>query len=251
MKYSLLTMTQAILSSMDSDEVNNITDTVEATQVATVIRTAYLDMVARAQLPEQYELFNLAAKPTGYPPTCLRIPDEYNNLEWIKYDTRLSTETDPAFTLIPFISREEFLDRMHSLVLSDDNVESTLVGTVRYMYVDDAAPTVYTTFDDNTVMFDSYDSAVGTGVVASRSLAYGRKAVTFTLTNAFAFPELDDEQHTLLLNEAKALAWFELKQSPHQKAEINTKRGWTRLQRTKDALERQSRLSELPNYGRK
>lgn len=251
MKYNLLTMAQAILSSMDSDEVNSIGDTTEATQVAIVIRTAYLDMVERAGLPETKELFILGSRPTGYPPTALSLPSTYNNIEWVKYDTRLSTETDPNYVTIPFLDRDEFLNRMYLLNVSEDNVGVTTVNSVQYLYKDDVAPTCYTVFDDNTLIFDSYDGAISATLLPARSLAYGRKAITFSLTDAFAFPELDDEQHTLLLNEAKALAWFELKQSPHQKAEVNSKRGWTRLQRTKEATQKNSPLDDLPNYGRR
>ena len=38
MKRTLLEMTQDILSAIDADEVNSIDDTVEATQVATIIK---------------------------------------------------------------------------------------------------------------------------------------------------------------------------------------------------------------------
>ena len=56
---------------------------------------------------------------------------------------------------------------------------------------------------------------------------------------------------TLLLNEAKALAWTELKQAQHPKAELNSKRGWTSLQRTKHATETLSDFDKLPYFGRK
>ena len=45
MKFTLLEMVQEILSDMDSDEVDSIEDTVEAEQVATIVRSTYLAMM--------------------------------------------------------------------------------------------------------------------------------------------------------------------------------------------------------------
>lgn len=64
-------------------------------------------------------------------------------------------------------------------------------------------------------------------------------------------PDLDDEQFTLLLNEAKALAYFELKQSAHPKAEQEIKRGWSSVQKNKSVVNSPGYFNELPNYGRR
>lgn len=48
MRKTLLEMVQDILSEMDSDEVNSINDTVEAEQVATIIKNCYLALCNEA-----------------------------------------------------------------------------------------------------------------------------------------------------------------------------------------------------------
>ena len=58
MKYTLLEMTQDILSNMSSDEVNSISDTPESLQVATIIKQKYYDIVSRGDLPE-HNLYRL------------------------------------------------------------------------------------------------------------------------------------------------------------------------------------------------
>ena len=44
-------MVQDVMSSMDSDEVNSITDTTESLQVARIVRACYFDVVS-VKLPE-------------------------------------------------------------------------------------------------------------------------------------------------------------------------------------------------------
>ena len=52
MKLTLLEMVQDILSSMDSDEVNSITDSTEALQVARIIRDSYIEITDRLEAEE-------------------------------------------------------------------------------------------------------------------------------------------------------------------------------------------------------
>lgn len=54
----LIEYVQDILSSMDSDEVNSISDTVESMQVATILKNCYEELVANIELPEEYTLFS-------------------------------------------------------------------------------------------------------------------------------------------------------------------------------------------------
>jgi len=63
-------------------------------------------------------------------------------------------------------------------------------------------------------------------------------------------PDIDPEQVPLLLNEAKSLAYFELKQTPHVKAEQEAKRQWSSLQKDKSVDNKPSYFDQLPNYGR-
>lgn len=86
MKLTLLEMVQSILSSMDSDEVNSIDDTIEAQQVAYVIKSVYNDISTFIDLPEQDKIFQL--EPSGDPdkPTVMLIPANFGDLQWIKYN---------------------------------------------------------------------------------------------------------------------------------------------------------------------
>lgn len=254
MKYTLLDLVQTVLSSMDSDEVNSITDTVEAQQVATVIKTVYFDIVTRANLPEHYTITSLLGSGTASKPTLMTLPDSIAEIYWVKYNIIADGETDPNFQPIEFVELPTFIDRMDALKLSDDNVASfthSLDGNnIDFLYQNDKAPEIYTSLNDNTLLFDSYDSVVDTTLQGSKTKAYARKNIPFTMSNTFV-PDLDDQQTALLLNESKALAWAELKQTSHAKAEMNAHRGWNRLQSTKFRTETTDFFDRLPNYGRK
>ena len=85
MNMTLLQMTQDILSSMGSDEVNSIGDTIESMQVANIIKNKYFDVINRADLPEHYKLFQLNPSLDFSSPVLMYVPSEINSIKWIKY----------------------------------------------------------------------------------------------------------------------------------------------------------------------
>ena len=254
-KKTLLELTQAVLSSMDSDEITSISDSVESVQAALVVKTAYEDIITRLELPEHFGLFTLTESGDTSKPTLMTLPSTVNELLWLKYNVETTTATDMAYADIKFLALKDFLDMMYAQAESDTVVIpfTHLANgfTTNFLYTNDRAPTYYTTFDDNTVVFDSYDVAVDTSyLVGSKSLGYGSLVIEWVTSDTFT-PDLDANLFPLLLNEAKALAWAELKQTPHQKAEINAKRGWTVAQKTKDAIDQRSFFERTQGYGRK
>src|ERR1700742_1892795 len=85
MQVTLLDLTQNVLSSLDSDEVNSIGDTVESRQVAQIIKNKYYDIVNRVQLPEHEQLMQLDASLDAQSPVLMYIPDGVAEVMWLKY----------------------------------------------------------------------------------------------------------------------------------------------------------------------
>jgi hypothetical protein len=252
MQYTLLQLTQAILSSIDGDEVNSIADTVESSQVVEVIKTVYDDISSRGELPIQKTVFNLTASGTNTKPTLMTKPTNIETIEWIKYDRRMTSSLDPEWAPIPYMCLDDFFRMTYSLNPSESTTDSfshTVNGsTVNFFYKNNQGPNFYTTFDDQTIIFDAYDSAVDTTLQSSKSLGYGLMAVTFTYSNTWV-PSLHPHQFAWLLNEAKSLAWAELRQATHVKAEMTARKHEVLNQKTKHAIN-YGKYSTGPNYGR-
>jgi hypothetical protein len=89
-KLTLLEMTQDIMSDMDSDEINSINDSVEALQVAQIIKTTYYNIIDGKDYAFLYELFQMDASGTATRPTHMSLPEDVIDLKWIKYNCRTS-----------------------------------------------------------------------------------------------------------------------------------------------------------------
>lgn len=261
LKYTLLELTQAVLSSLDSDEVNSITDTVESQQVVEVIKTVYDDMISRGDLTSNKILFNLNASGDVTKPVLMTKPDFIDRIEWLKYNIILNTETDPVWEELTYLNVSDFMDYIHAYRPSETNVDTfdySINGSIfTFTYRNDTRPQYYTSFDDNTLVFDSYDNTVDTTLQATKTLAYGSKTTSFTKTDTFT-PSLSDQQFSLLLNEAKSLAWAELKQTAHTKAETSARRGWRHLQKTRQTVPDDHKFfnsahafNRIPSFGRR
>lgn len=255
MKSTLLELTQEILSSLDSDEINAITDTPEALQVVAIIKRCYFDIASKEELPEHFSLFELTASGDNTKPVFMYLPSDVMNVLWIKYDKIATGETAPNVAPVVWKEPEVFFEHMYNLDPDADNVNSSalVVGSdsLPIFARDDKAPDFWTSLDDSTIIFDSYDSAVDTTLQKSKTVCYGQKTVAWTQSGSFT-PDLDAEQFSMLLNKAKTLAWAELKQADHALARKEYRDQQIHSQRSKLALPHSDTcIPAYPDYGRK
>lgn len=245
---TLLEIVQDILNDLDSDEVNSISDTTEATQVAQIVKTTFNNIVDGKNYPHLTELFQLEALSDTLTPNYMKIPDTIVNVEWIQYNTRTSTDTKDKYTTIFYKTPEDFL----TLVNTRDSSIATIqvvsdFSGIPLNILNNKAPQFFTSFDDKYLVFDSFDNTVNSTLIQSKSSAKGRRAVTFTLSDAFV-PDLPVQLFSYLLNEAKSTAFITLKQSDNKKAEQHSISQRRRM--SEDAWKLKKGIS-YPHYGRK
>lgn len=246
-KMTLLEMTQDILSDMSSDAVNSINDTVEALQVAQIIKSTYLFLISKMDRPWLGTLFQLEAGTSTYP-TRMKLPDDIEKVLFVKYDKQESGATDDAWADVTYLEPKDFIDHVYKRNSSATDVDTmTLVENVPIFLYNDKPPTYWTTFDDEYLVFDSYDSDVETNLQASKTSCFGYKEPTWTATDA-AIPDLPSHMFPYLLAEAKATCMLRLKQAQDPTAEKMARDGKTRTQYSQW---RTGKTNSGPNFGRK
>ena len=215
----VLEMTQDILSDMNSDEVNTINGSLEATQVSQIIKTTYFNITEGKDLAHFKELFRLDSG-TSAKPTHMLIPATIIDIEWVKYNTELAASDKDLYTKIKYKTPEEFLyivdkrdstDTTNIKVVTD--ASSTLLNINKTK-----VPQYFTSFDDETIVMDGYIASLETNLQQSKTQCFGKRAATFTLSDTFT-PDLPVQMFTYLLAEAKSNCFLTLKQMPNQKAE--------------------------------
>lgn len=253
MKQTLLEIVSEILSSMDSDEVNSIDDTVEAQSVAKVVRRTYYDIVGLANLPTHTDLFELEASGTSVKPVLMTLPTDLIRLDWVKYNVRSATDDHAKFQDIRPLPVYDFVTMFSSLdtnLATVGTFDHTVGGdSITFSFRNDTPPTFYTSYDDSTVIFDAFDSGVDSTLQKTKTMCFGLFEATWSMVDSFT-PDLDHRQFSLLVNESKAQAFQELKQASNTKAEQRARRAWIKTQGSQKVT-LQSELDKVPNYGRK
>jgi hypothetical protein len=232
-KLSLLDMTQNILSALDSDPVDSIDETVEAVQVAELVKEAYFELISQRDWPFLFQLAPLQALGDTSNPTKMKIPDTWNKIKWIKYNK----------TEVIYMDVETFNNMVSQRV-----VQAGVVNSNGYVINQD--PQYWTSYDDQYLIFDGYNSAVDSTLQASKSSAYGTQQATWTHMDSF-IPSIPEKFFPTLLAEAKSQAFVNLKQQANAREERKAPRG--RMAMRNDSWKNENgevKYNSRVNYGR-
>lgn len=254
MVYTLLEMVQLILSSMDSDEVNSISDTVESNQVALLLKSVYYDIATDIGLPEHETLFELNASGDINKPTLMTVPGTVVTMRNLKYDNKEDSDTYSSYKDVEFMAFEDFLRWQEVLRNEATNVGEMTVTfngeLFPFMYRTDAHPKFYTSADDKQIIFDSYNSAVDTTLVKAKTMCMGNVYPEFLMQDDFT-PDLDPSQFSFFINRAKTRAFNELKQQLNQESAAEARRQKVIVQKRKRTVPNTDEIYRVPRYGRK
>lgn len=228
MAKTLLELTQNVLSAMDSDEVNSISDTVESMQVATIIAETLEAEFNNIDLPSFQKVVKLEGLADVLHPNYLKFGDDVSGIQWLKYRDNRNHE---HYKTIQYLTPTQFFD--HITLLSDNGYNTQEIedfSGVTYYINNNRAPTYYTSVDNNYLIFDSFDGEYEDSLHESNTFALGSSDVNSVMLNDDYTPPIPNDLFPLLLAEAKATCFLILKQMPSPKSEQIARRQRSRMQ---------------------
>ena len=248
-KMTLLDIVQSILSNMDSFEVNSINETPESLQIATIVRDTYYETIASRNWANKKQLFQFNSSLTPDKPTHFKIPEDVKEVTWIRYNCRDVEDTRLQYREIKYLYPDEFLDILYARDSTDTTKYQVVTENdgVQLIIQTDKAPQYWTSFDDQYIIMDSFNSEVDSTLQNAKLSVYGVRNTKWEMTDTFV-PDLPVEAFPLLLAEAESYAFVVLKGVSNQKAE-------QRAQRQNVWLSRKNWTAHggvrYPDYGRK
>jgi hypothetical protein len=246
-KLSLLEIVQDILNDADSDPVNSINDTVEGGQVAQIVKTCYFEMIASRNWPHLRKTVQLDASLDPFQPTHLKLPVGVKELLVFNYNKLKPENAKDRFGSLKYYQPEEFLRKINSRNSLEDNIlKVTDFGGIALLMRNDKQPEFYTSFDDEYVVTDSWDTEIENTLTTANTQCVVYQDPSWTTDDSF-IPDLPSEAFPALLEEAKSTAFIVLKQQANEKAEQKSKRQQRWLSRKSWRV---SGGVQYPNYGR-
>lgn len=202
MKKNVLQYVQSALNVMDSDQVDKIADTEESMQVAELLRDLYFEMLERQDWSFLKGPVEITAAADTSAPTKLIMPEDLTNLLNLWYNI---SESGYEKRELCWVEPDEFV-RMFGDVSSTTNQLLISAGNNIQFYVKtNEMPRYWTTFDDENIFCNAYDSDIESTLTGSRVLAHGVTVPTFTVSDNFV-PDLPVHMVPLLQHTLNATA---------------------------------------------
>lgn len=246
-KKTLLEIVQDILNDMDADSVNSINDTIEAEQVANIVRSTFEGMVSNRNWPHMKKLVQLDSANDVDKPNYLKLPINLIELSQLRYEAQ-KFGAPVSVRELQYKTPEQFLEITSSRPSDGDNIQVvTDFNGAKLFIVTNAAPTFWTSFDDVYIVTDSYDLGIDTTLQKSKSQALAVIEPAFVMQDDF-IADLPTDAFTALIEEAKSTAFMSLKQMVNQKSEQKAQRHNRWLARK---AWRAHGGVQYPDYGRK
>lgn len=246
-KRTLLEILNDVHVSLDYETVNAISETPESEKTARLIRGEYSKLMDRDDWPHLNVTTVLTALADVTRPNFMQVPTTVAQIDSVRYNITETGDTNNSMKSITFYENpNDFLDIIYSRNTGDSNVSvfNTAEG-IPIWTITDKAPTFCTTFDDNILIFDSYDSSEDTTMQSSKSLVMGLRASAWTESDSFT-PFMPVGMVSMFISKCKVIANEQLRQVslPTESRDYQV------------ALNRQSRKKRVnnkvtkPNYGR-
>lgn len=247
MKLTWLDLVQDILNDIDSDEVNSIDDTIEAQQVAQIVKSTYFAMMSNRNWPHLKKPVQLNPPTVLAQPTHMTLVDDVKEMVFINYDISRDDNPSKHYTRLIWLEPDDFLRVLNNRSSNSPTVSTVIDDSgIELLITNNQPPSYYTSFDDNTVVFDSYDSEVESTLQRNKVQAQAYVMPEW-VSSEDEYPDLPSEAFTALLEEAKSRASLKLRQAADSKAEQESQRQQRWLSRK--AFKVKGGVN-YPNYGR-
>lgn len=248
MKKSLLDLVQRILEASDGDQVNSIFDTVEATQIAGIVRSTYEAMMTNRNWPHLERLISLVPSSDPDKPTHMYLPENCKNLLSLSYNKEKVGDGHRQYLPVKWVEPDDFLRMSNQENSSRPYVKTVIDDSGIELFIrTDHAPSRFTSFDNKALVFDSYDISVDQALQESKVQARGEVYPIWEHVDDY-IPDLPAEAFPALFEEALSTASLRVRQVQDVKAEQESARQQRWLSRNVNRLEHGVKY---PDYGRK
>lgn len=178
---TVLEYVQNALSVMDSDNVDSINDTAEASQIANQLKEVYDEIMNRQDWPFLSRAITLNAAVDTDNPTQFAIPENIKLIDELSYN--VSEDSGYIRKDLRWCEPREFLQQLADG--EDDSTKQLITyGAKLQFYVrNDHWPTFWTTFDDINVVMDAFNNSFDSTLMTTKLHGWGIVIPSLTITD--------------------------------------------------------------------
>lgn len=236
-----------VLDITKTEYIYTLNESLISTQVTEILRDTYFSIIDGKDWPNLYKAFQLTQS-SADTPTHMTFSNTVMDVQYIKYNIKSATDTKDKYVEIKYLLPKDFMEVLDARDSSADNVDVITDSTGIYLnIINNRAPTGYTSFDEKTIIFDSYDSGVETHLKTIKTQCYGKIYPTVVMDDDEYF-DLPVEAFSYLLHETKSTASLKILEKADEKSEQESVTQRRRM--SQEAWKLHNGIT-YPNYGRR
>jgi len=170
MSRTLLYTVQRVIEKLDLDPVNSINDSEDAILIAREAESTFYDLLSRNEWPDQYDLIEIESVSDIYNPTALRLPTNTTMVSSFRYDVTGPDDTETIIRQLEQVDTEEFLRRIYNRSSIDTDITIANYKDIPLYIYNNQTPSYFTTFDNETIILDSWYQSEESTVQGSKSI---------------------------------------------------------------------------------
>jgi len=234
---TVLQYVQAALSVMDSDEVDSVSDTTEATQVAELFYDVYYELVNRQEWSFLRGALQLTASGDTSTPTKVIIPEDAKRVRLVTYN--IDTAGGYQRRELVYLDPETFMRRFSGGQAAGNRLLVTPAPGLQFYVNVDRMPSFWTAFDDEFIWLDSYDTSIESTIQTAKLGCFGDRIPTLVIEDAYT-PELPVHMIPLLQHTLNQAAMQTFKQTESKMDEIRVRRQTGQARRAESRITRKT-----------
>ncbi len=188
MSRTVLSYVQTCLSVMDSDNVDDINDTVESLQVANALEQVYYETMNRQDWPHLNKALTLTAAADVNNPTQFAIGNDVKLINELIYNVSEAMPAEYVRRELHWLPFKDFLERFSSGEGDTDKQLITVGSGVQFYVSLNQWPHYWTTIDDTLVVMDGVNQTYESTLTSTKLTGTGIVLPAFAITNVFEVP---------------------------------------------------------------
>lgn len=245
-KLTMLQFVQQIGEAIESDEIDELDETIEATMIMNILKQTYEEVLDR----RDWEFIKDRVVQLDVMPASdvkinhLLIPPSVTSIQCLRYLSRTGKFVD-----LTYMQPCEFIAQLHGRNPADTNITTVPNDDGVPMYIlNDKAPTFYTSFDEESIAFDAFESVRGIGNQIADTVIVGNVKPLPNFTEPTATLPIPERMNSLILNEAIATCNYRLRQTSDPRSERLARRQNIKMRELEPKTQRDT---DEVHYGRR
>lgn len=246
-KLTILEFVQQMAEAIEADEVDTLGETLEADALLTILKQTYNEVLDRRDwefLRDRVVQLDPRDAADVLQINQLRIPAGVTAIQCLRYLSKEGKYTD-----LTYLQPCDFIAQLHGRNSGDSNITTVTNDDGVPMFIfNDKAPQFYTSFDEESIAFDGFETVRGIGNQIADTVIVGNIKPTADFVTPTATLPIPERMNSLILNEAIATANYRLRQTSDPRSERLARRQNIKM---RELEPRTQRDQAEKNYGRR